>query len=178
LGASLLVIGRDSSSTGDGSGKDGKPTSGKGFETPWPGTSAGSPIKEVDSLGTVGGGAPARNPGINATDKGNADAVRAIEEADIISLDGDRLFALLRVSGLNVVDVSNPDALRVVGRCPDTHSAEPFELYLRDGVALVMFSDWGKYVPQATGNGFVYVQTSEVIALDVRDPARIKQFGA
>jgi hypothetical protein len=40
-----------------------------------------------------------------------AAAERAISEADILQLCGDRLYALSRFRGLSIVDVSNPSAL-------------------------------------------------------------------
>src|SRR5688500_2895851 len=40
------------------------------------------------------------------TASGNAAAQRAISEADIIQLSGDRLYALSRYSGLTIIDVS------------------------------------------------------------------------
>jgi hypothetical protein len=104
--------------------------------------------------------------------------MRAIAEADIIQLHGDRLYALSRMSGVNVVDVGDPARLRLLGRFGDTRDAEPFEMYVRDDVAFVMFSGWGKYVQvESTEDGdepaYAWVQTSELVALDIADPAQI-----
>ena len=46
----------------------------------------------------------------------SGDAERAIAEADIIQMDGDRLYALSRYAGMHIIDVSDPASLRVLGR--------------------------------------------------------------
>jgi hypothetical protein len=105
------------------------------------------------------------------------DAGRAIVEADVIQLEGDRLYALSRVAGLTVIDVSNPDALRILGRYREL-PAEPFEMYLRDGVVIAMFSSWGQYVAGDADGEWQWVQTSKVVALDAADPAEIISLGS
>jgi len=162
------------------------PPAATSFETDLPGSNqgqAGTPSGPSRSGGeaTVGAAAPtappttATNAGANDSSSGNAsEAARAIAEADIIQLQGNTLFALSRVAGLAVVDVSNPDALKILGRYREL-PAEPFELYIRDGVALVMFTGWGQYVK--VDDGYSYVTTSKLLALDVKDPANITELG-
>lgn len=108
--------------------------------------------------------------------RSNDDASRAIVEADVIQLEGTRLYALSRVAGLSVIDVSNPDALRMLGRYRDL-PAEPFEMYLRDGVVIAMFSSWGQYVENDAGD-YEWVQTSKVVALDAAAPTDIIPLGS
>jgi hypothetical protein len=121
--------------------------------------------------GGIRGGTAAGAPSVSdeaADTAANGDATRAIVEADVIQLAGDRLYALSRISGLSVVDVSNPRALKLLGRYRDLPGT-PFEMYLRGSVVVAMFSDWGQYVED--GDGYSFVQTSKVVAIDVADPA-------
>ena len=107
---------------------------------------------------------------------GSAEVAREIAEADIIQLKGDRLFALSRATGLAVIDVSDPSALKLLGRHREL-PATPFEMYLKDGVALVMFTGWGQYVALEDGS-YDWVSTSKLVALDVQDPTHIDQLGS
>ena len=112
----------------------------------------------------------------DAADGASANAAeRAITEADIIQVQGDKLYALSRVAGLSVIDVSDPSALRLIGRFREL-PATPFEMYLKDGVALVMFTGWGQYA-EADDGTVSWVSTSKLLALDVSDSANIKQLG-
>jgi hypothetical protein len=124
--------------------------------------------------GLLGGG----TGGLNAapTDAAGGEAERAIVEADIVQVAGNRLYALSRVAGLSVIDIERPAELRLLGRYRAV-SGTPFEMYLRDGVAVVMFSGWGQYASQSDG-GYQWVQTSKVVALDIADPAAIQQIGS
>jgi uncharacterized secreted protein with C-terminal beta-propeller domain len=102
---------------------------------------------------------------------GPAAAERAISEADILQLSGDRLYALSRFSGLSVVDVSNPSALRLEGVYRS--AAEPFEMYVEDGLVFAMFNGWYSY--QCDAQGLCSWQTtSRMQALDARDPSNIR----
>ncbi len=107
--------------------------------------------------------------GSAATDPG---AERAIAEADIIKVDGDTLYALSRYAGLSIINVSNPARLRMLG----THrsNAMPFEMYVNDGIAYVMYNDYGSYeVDEATGD-WSWQSSSRMQALDVRNPDAIR----
>ena len=104
------------------------------------------------------------------------DAQRAIVEADIIQIAGERLYALSRVAGLTVIDITDPTHLSILGRYRELNGT-PFEMYLRDGVVLAMYSSWGQYTKGKDGN-YSYVQTSKVLALDVANPAAISALGS
>src|SRR5690606_35674859 len=120
-----------------------------------------------------------RSPGADAgaaapdLDSGEAsDPERAIAEADIIQVDGDRLFALSRYAGLTVIDLSDPSDLRVLGN--HRFSAVTFEMYLRDDVAYVMYNGyWTFEIDDATGEGS-WQTTARMQALDVADPTRLE----
>ncbi len=119
------------------------------------------------SAGSSSGPAPAAAPAAS----GDGAAQRAISEADVLQLDGDRLYALSRYSGLSIVDVSNPAALKLEGVYRS--AAEPFEMYVQDGMVFAMFNGWYAYhcdERQICG----WQQTSRMQAIDARDPANIE----
>lgn len=106
---------------------------------------------------------------------GSDSAERAIAEADIIQLDGDTLYALSSYAGLTVIDMSDPADLRVLGNYRT--AATPFEMYLRDGVAYVMFNGYYSYVLDEAAGVSTWQSTSRLQALDVSDPAAIEVLG-
>ena len=166
--------GGDDSTSGTGGG----PPSG-GFESDNPqgaGAAAGGP--SVGTGGAGGAGGSSGNGGGAGTGTGqppadDGDPNRAIQEADIIQIDSDRLYAMSRYGGLSVIDVSRPEQMRMLGRYRT--EAEPFEMYVKNSVVLGLFNAWGKYV--TTNNGWQWVQTSQVVALDASDPANIRALG-
>jgi len=151
----------------------GTPTVPGSFESDLPKSSSSRSAGKASGEGTS---APS-NAGVPDSDSNQAvDAQRAIVEADIIQVSGDRLYALSRVAGLSVIDLSNPAGLTIVGRYRELNGT-PFEMYLRDGVVLAMYSSWGQYSKQADGQ-YAYVSTGKVVALDVKDPAAISVLGS
>ena len=164
-------------SSGDGQGD--KATSFESDLTSGASSSNGGVLKPNGGPGAAEGdasSAPTAPPGQTASRSagGNA-AERAITEADIIQTQGDKLYALSRIAGLSVIDVSDPSALRLIGRFREL-PATPFEMYLKDGVALVMFTGWGQYA-EADDGTVSWVSTSKLLALDVSDAANITQLG-
>lgn len=122
-----------------------------------------------------------RDPRDGAAGDGDGDApsfddpARAIEEADIVQVADGRLYALSRYGGLHVIDVSDPDALERLGSFTAAHDAEPFEMYLRDGIAFVMYTDWGQYERATADDEYVWTQTSKLLVLDVSAPEAITE---
>jgi hypothetical protein len=168
LGANFAGCSSDGGGDAPGPNKD-----GSSFESDIPGgeASAGGVGGRGESAG--GAGNPA---GDDASNSGaDSDAARAIVEADMIQITGDRLYALSRIAGLSVIDVSDPNRLALLGRYREL-SGEPFEMYLRGDVVLAMFSSWGEYVE--ADEGYTFVQTSKLVALDARDPANIERLGS
>lgn len=159
------------------------------FESSKPGQSSGGDDLSsngsvaTDSAESVGGpsspaspGAPPPNgQGAAQADDGSASAERAIEEADIIKLEGNLLYALSRYGGLSVIDVSDPSNLRSLGR--HKVMATPFEMYVRDGTAFVLYNGYGEYEYDADTQTYTWYQTSYVIALDASDPAAVRETG-
>jgi uncharacterized secreted protein with C-terminal beta-propeller domain len=127
-----------------------------------------------DSLsGGAGGssaGAPTASPGA-AQDAGNSGAERAIAEADILQLDGDRIYALSQFTGLSIIDAANPRALRLEGSYRST--AIPFEMYVEDGIVFAMFNSYYSYECDEVAQSCSWQSTSRMQAIDARDPANI-----
>lgn len=136
-------------------GGNGGPPSGSGGST----SSGGS--------GTGGGGGGGGDGG------GGGEAERAIEEADIIQVQDNRLYALSRYGGLSVIDVGERDQLTLQGRYKT--EAEPFEMYVRGNIVLGLFNAYGHYVEE--GDDWQWVESSLVLALDTSDPDNIRVVG-
>jgi hypothetical protein len=118
-----------------------------------------------------GAGAPAAGPNLGASDDAGG-AEREIAEADIIQLQGTTLYAMSRTGGLSLIDVSNPSALKILGRYRTSFT--PFEMYVKDDIVYAMYSDWGQFVlKDGTKDEWVWKQTSQLLALDASDPAHI-----
>lgn len=92
------------------------------------------------------------------------DPSRDIEEADIIKVDGDRLYALSPYGGLSVIDIADVEDMHLLGRFKV--SASPFEMYVRDGVAMVLYNGYGEYADDADDESWDWYQTSYVVAID------------
>lgn len=126
------------------------------------------------ALGSGGsGGSGGTGSGPEAEDPNSPG--RTIEEADVIKLDGDKLYALSRYGGLSVIDVSEPDELRILGDHKIT--ATPFEMYVRDDLVLALYNGYSDYDYDSETGQWTYFQTSYVVALDVSDPSLILELG-
>jgi len=114
----------------------------------------------------AGEAAPNADPG--AAPEAQPDPTREIVEADVFKLEGDLLYVLNRYRGLVIIDVSDPDALRIRGRLP--FQAIPVEMYIREGRAYIVMSDhfvYWQHDADADPHGF---HGSQVIIVDVDDP--------
>ncbi len=139
--------------------------------------SGGTLASASDSVGTstgttTGTAAPsAGTPRDQAAETSNSsgDATRALEEADVVKIDNNRLYALSQYGGLNVIDISQRDNLRLLGR--KKVQANPFEMYVRGPVVLALYNGYSEYLPVDSSGSWRYVQTSSVIAFDTTDPA-------
>ena len=109
----------------------------------------------------------------SANGSGEPSAERAIEEADIIQRSGDRLYALSAHGGLSVVDLADPNALKLLGRYQSV--ATPFEMYVRDETVFVLYNGYGEYAYDEDSESWTFYQTSYVMALDASDPANIRE---
>lgn len=100
------------------------------------------------------------------------EASRAVQEADIVKLDGTHLYALSRFGGLAIVDVSDPVHLKLLGR--KRLEGMPFEMYVQNGRAYVTLNEFQRWVDDAGGQ---WSQTSELVTLDVTNPSNIAELG-
>lgn len=117
------------------------------------------------------GGAPqaAADPGVSYEPEAEPDPSREIVEADIYKVAGDYLYILNAYRGLVIFDLADPDRPHVVGRLP--MQGQPIEMYVRDGRAYFLLSDYFQYWmydDEADPLGF---HGSEVIVADVSDPS-------
>ena len=94
-----------------------------------------------DLVYETSGQAPSAGPnagssGTGGNAKPSDSAEGAIDEADVIRVEGDRLFALSRTGGLAIVDVTPGKKLALEGKA--RLSGVPFEMYKRGNVVLAM----------------------------------------
>ncbi|MFV8755097.1 beta-propeller domain-containing protein [Nannocystaceae bacterium ST9] len=120
------------------------------------------------NLGEDGGEAAGdESSGGDEGDPGDGDGEIDISEADIVQVEGDRLYALSTYSGLTVVDMTNPDQLRALGTWET--DAAPFEMYVEASQAFIMFNDFWTW-SEEDGD---YHSTSRLVALDAANPEAI-----
>jgi len=122
-------------------------------------------------LSSSGGSADAGAAPAEGADDGSAE--RTVQEADIIKMDGNRLYALSRYGGLAIIDITNPDKMKLLGR--KRTDGMPFEMYVEGGRAFVMLNEFGRWMSDASSVYGQWVQTSEILALDVSNPANITE---
>ena len=79
-------------------------------------------------------GAPGSSSGNAGAANGSAE--RAVAEADVVQLDGGRLYAMSRSGTLSIIDVSRPGRLTMLGQA--YLPGVPFEMYLRGDLLVVM----------------------------------------
>jgi hypothetical protein len=132
------------------------------------GTSGGT--SGSSSGGDAAGGKEA-SPAAPSDNAGSAQ--RTIEEADIVKLDGTLLYALSQYGGLAVIDVSDPDHMKLLGR--KRTDGLPFEMYVEHGKAYVMMNNFGRWVESADHRSGQWVETSELLTFDVSNPTAIKE---
>jgi hypothetical protein len=171
-----LLLGACSSPNGVSqgtAGSAGQKNTPESFESDFPGSGARTGGTDAGAnFGTGGSGGTANGA---PTQGGRDAAARAIVEADIVQVSGNTLYALSRVAGLSVVDIADPAHLTMLGTFREL-PGQPFEMYLRDGVIVAMYSNWGQYVRNPDGS-YSFVQTSKVVALDVKKPSVIQKLG-
>lgn len=126
----------------------------------------GTDVSGGDGDGDGDGGAePPSDDGAN----------QALLEADIVQLVGDRLYALSQYSGLAIIDVSDPDALSLLGRYRTR--AEPFEMYVEGDTVFIMYRDHGQHAFDDE-LGYVWRSDSSLVALDAGNAADIVLIGS
>lgn len=110
------------------------------------------------------------------TDDG--DGAREISEADIVVIEGNRLYALSTYGGLAVIDISNPETLPILGRART--NANPFEMYVENGQVFMLMTNFIDYseVLSDVDIASEYVESSSrLVAFDASDPSNIVERG-
>ena len=145
---------------------------GAGFESDDPSRNAATRTSADAGSGTGTGGAG----GGPVPPSGDTSApTRAIVEADIIQVQGDTLYALAEYGGLSAIDIADADDLRMLGRYGVR--GRPFEMYVRSGVAYAMYSSFPHYERDASTGSYRYILSSRIVAIDVANPAAMKEIG-
>lgn len=104
------------------------------------------------------------------------DPGRAIAEADIIKLDGSKLYALSRYSGLSIIDIKNPSKLALLGNYKA--SGTPFEMYVEGERVYVMYNGYGSYLYDEEAETYRYEVVSRIEAIDVSNARSPRLLGA
>jgi hypothetical protein len=118
-----------------------KPDSGQGFTTP--------EFTEGPSLDLSKAGA------------------RALQEADVVQVAGNRLYTLSKAAGLSIIDLSVADQLKLIGQYRFT--SMPFEMFVRGDTVIALLRE----VPIATDSGNAL--TSRIVSFDATTPSSIRE---
>lgn len=105
-------------------------------------------------------------PSAGGDDRASDGTPRTVEEGDVFRLVGDTLYVLNAYRGLQIVDVSDRARPVLLGASPIF--GHPVEMYLRDGFAYVVVSDYFTYWRVADGASSFH--GSQVRVVDVRHP--------
>lgn len=130
----------------------------------------------VGSASTTGGVASNGSGGSGGGGSGEGDGDdpgRVIEEADIVKVAGDRLYAMSRYGGVAVIDVSNVDEPKLLGR--HRVEATPFEMYVKDGIVFALYQDYGEYIYDEDAGTATFTQSSQVVVIDAEDAAGMSE---
>lgn len=175
IGLSLLASLLGTACAGAAEPPDASDDDGAEFESANPsaaddqGDDAGDDAEDDDTATDDGNEPPDADP--------DEDPTRAIEEADIIKIEGDHLFALSPYGGLSIVEISDPARMRLLGRFKV--EATPFEMYVRDGIAMVIYNGYGEYTYDSDAESWNWHQSSYVIAVDTSaqpEPTEVGRF--
>jgi len=126
--------------------------------------------------GAMAPGDPAAQAPAPQVGGASPDLMREIVEADVVQAEGDILYVLNSYRGLLLVDMSDPDSPFVLGRVP--FQAQPVDMYLRDGRAYVVMSDYftyWQYDADADPFGF---HGSQILVIDVVNPSAPQVMGS
>ncbi|MFM2151932.1 MAG: hypothetical protein RL199_367 [Pseudomonadota bacterium] len=154
-GLTLTALGcgpglRDGANRGEGVDSFASASFGRGGNSERSATDAATPPGADAGLGGTGNGAP-----------------RTVEEGDVYKVVGDTLYVLNMYRGLQIIDVSNPD--QPVKRGTSRVLGAPVEMYVRDGFAYLVVSDY--FTWQQTPDGAAKpFHGSQVRVVDVRNP--------
>ncbi|MBI3071658.1 MAG: beta-propeller domain-containing protein [Deltaproteobacteria bacterium] len=135
------------------------------FSTAGQGAGEAGGRTSTDAAGTAGAAAPTAA----GAGGGASNPVRAIEESDIVKAFGNHLYVLNAYRGLQVIDLTTPDSPRLVSRVP--FYGRPVEMYVRDGNAYVLVSDYYRWWRRADDTPGVF-HGSTLTVVNVQTPAQ------
>lgn len=95
-----------------------------------------------------------------------------VEEADVYKVDGSRLFYLNTYRGFLAYDISNPKAPKQIGRLPIY--GRPVEMFVQNSVVYALMSDVLELRDVEGRLRFEKKRTSQLIAIDISNPAQPK----
>jgi uncharacterized secreted protein with C-terminal beta-propeller domain len=152
---------------------DNRPQGQSEFLTPTQGSN--SQFGGAAPGGTRGEDAAAGAPAAPTSNAAPAPAPdRLIEESDIYKIVGDHLFVLNRYRGLQIIDIANLDAPRVIGKAPVF--GWPKDMYVRGNRAYIIVSDyytfWREEVVGAADIAVRGFYGSQLRIVDISDPTR------
>jgi hypothetical protein len=160
-----------------GNGKSGAPVSSQRqlgqsdyTSAPLPGSAAVGNASAGAGFAGPSQGSGGASTAVPATGGTTTTVAPTVQETDIYRVDGNRLYYLNSYRGLMVFDVTNVDQPVLLGRSPIF--GDPQEMFVNDGVAVVVVGDW--YGTSPDGSPFY---GSLARGLDCTDPTNIKNVG-
>ncbi len=138
-------------------------------------TTAGSANYSVTE--TFGAGVFA--PSTPAKTDQTTEVARAIEEADIIKVEGHYLYLLNQYKGLTICDMSNPDSPSISGRV--AVMGQPIDMYIRDSRAYIIVSATYQAIYKVMADGTsssTTAQGSRIQVADISDKTNPKLAGS
>jgi hypothetical protein len=138
-----------------------------GKETPTDASSRGPNGVELTKDATTGTGFATPEFTEGPTLDQSKAGLRALQEADIVQVAGNRLYTMSKAAGLSVIDLSVADKLTLIGQYRMTST--PFEMFVRGDTVIALLRD----VPANTGTASDNV--SRIVALDATTPTAIRE---
>lgn len=120
-------------------------------------------------------------------------ALRALQEADIVQVAGNRLYAMSTAAGLSIIDLTTPDSLTLIGQYKLT--ATPFEMFVRGNTVIALLRDVPAAAATATpapttgttgtiatdddedaaSRAYARTSMSRIVALDATTPNAVRE---
>lgn len=147
-----------------------------GFESDDPSGETAESRRKKAGGGSSSAGGSADASAAASSENGSADnggAERVVQEADIIKVDGNRLYALSQYGGLSIIDITNPDHMTLLGQ--KRTQGMPFEMYVDGGKAFIMMNDFGRWIRDSSSPYGKWIQMSEILTLDITNPATMNE---
>jgi len=102
-------------------------------------------------------------------------AEREIVESDIYKIEDDTIWVVNRYKGLIAIDMSDPKALKIVGKAP--FQGVPGEMYLQEGRAFILVTGLNGKDKDLEDGYYGNYQMSRVLVINTEDRANLKIIG-